>query len=113
MPALRVGGGRSAAPLARQHGACLLYLAIMANYILPPARCTRREHMQRPQPSPTHFQPRAYNQEEARSYQDSPSTLAGLARSSSGLRSDMGSGMMGSSEQRAHSPLKVWWWSWY
>ena len=86
---------------------------IMANYTLPPARCTRREHMQRPQPSPTHFQPRAYNQEEARSYQDSPSTLAGLARSSSGSRSDMGSGMMGSSEQRAHSPLKVWWWSWY
>ena len=57
----------------------------------------------RPQPS---WVP---GQEEARSYEDSPGTVAGLARSGSGLRSEAGSDtLMGSSgEHRAHSPLKV------
>ena len=78
----------------------------------PPPAAPDANTCNAPTPAPPTPSPEP-NQEEARSYQDSPSTLAGLARSSSGLRSDMGSGMMGSSEQRAHSPLKVWWWSWY
>ena len=85
---------------------------IMANYTLPPPAAPDANICNAPTPAPP-TPSREPAQEEARSYQDSPSTLAGLARSSSGSRSDMGSGMMGSSEQRAHSPLKVWWWSWY
>ena len=71
-----------------------------------PYKLTRcHPHLTHTQPPP----PTLCGQEEARSYQDSPGTAAGLARAGPGVRSDVGSDTLtgSSGEHRAHSPLKV------